>query len=366
MIDRIHARYYNKHISHIPKYFCIMASRPSLETLPEELIEIVCSHLDIESKAAIALLQLVPRLKDKYLREYREYRVKLANELTRVLQDKNFDPDFTPQSNSNIFEYYRDAMATLIKLLKLRPVRGPVPAEQYAGLYKISYIGDKEVLREADYLELEKIMYTDEEEEGDDSLEVIGNYWSKRLGRLIDLNFESYRTIGELTHTQGDLNDASDGYINDLAEAMKSRINLPITTTTTPALIDYLCRDSPNAIEQKHIRGSRVMQPQDNDISVPSYSTVYWRKTGEIEYIVWVHSKKPLTDLKQEHFAEPKTFRMRTILRKIGSRWSILEWREELGSTIYQLLLNELYREDKYDPQEHVFACGFEDTTLFG
>lgn len=364
MIDKTHAWYCNKHISHIPKYFHIMASRPSLETLPEELIEIICSHLDIESKAAIALLQLNPRLKDKYLREYR---VKLSNDLTTVLQNKDFDPDFTPQSDSNIFKYYRDAMATLIQLLKLRPVRGPLPVEQYAGLHDISFVNN-DPLPEAEDVKLEKIMYNED-------LEVIGNYWSKRLGRLIYFNHESYRKIDKPAHDQDDLDDASDGFINDLAEAMKSRINLPIKATTTPALINHLCRGIPSAsaIEQKHIRGSHVMQPEDNDIPVPSYSTVYWRKTDEMEHIVWVHSKKPLGELKGEDFTNipifggaVQIFRMRTILRKIGSRWSILEWREELGSTIYQLLLNERDREDLDDPEQLVFACGFEDTALFG
>jgi len=93
-----------------------MASLPSLETLPEELIEIICANLDIESKAAMALLQLIPSFADKYLRAYREYRVKLSNDLTTELQDPDLDPE-----DPSEFDYdyphivgRRNKMATLI------------------------------------------------------------------------------------------------------------------------------------------------------------------------------------------------------------------------------------------------------------
>lgn len=151
---------------------------------------------------------------------------------------------------------------------------------------------------------------------------------------------------------------------------MKIRIHLKIEDTFSSELIRHIQDIYKISLEDiKHIRGSRMMQPEDNEWSetyTPSYSTVYWCKTAGQECIVWVHSTIPLTDLKWEHFAlSSKTFRMRTILHKLKEHWSIITKDEELGSTIYQLLLNDTVREDLNDPVDHVLACGFEDTALF-
>ena len=312
---------------------------PSLETLPEELIEIICANLDIESKAAMALLQLIPSFADKYLRAYREYRVKLSNDLTTELQDPDLDPE-----DPSEFDYdyphivgRRNKMATLIKLLNLRPVRGPLASAQYKGLYNISYIDD-DPLPEAEDHEFEVILYDDEV--------VKGNYWSRRLGRLIYFVNHSYRKINEEEHDQEDVDAASDGFINDLAEAMKTRINLRIKATTTPGLIkricdEGLCENVPAVIEQEHIRGCCVLQPEELYWGQqPSYSTVYWCKTPGVERIVWVHSTIPLTDLTDDDFKNISIFRMNTILRKVDRGWSVASWGEELGMTIFQLLLN--------------------------
>lgn len=331
-----------------------------LDRLPEELIEIICSHLDIESKAAIALLNHIPSLKDRYIKEYHakcEQRVIFSNELTRVLQSEKLRPDFKLWRGPKFGERYRPTMATLIKLLKLGSVRGPLLAEQFSGLYLIAYINN-EPLPEAEDQLMDKITYDDEDAH---PRVVEGNYWSKRLGRLIIYVFESYDTDDA----------ASIGFINDLAEAMKIRIHLKIEDTFSSELIQYIQEDiyKISSEDIEHIRVSRVMQSENNELFTrltPSYSTVYWCKTAGQEWIVWVHSTIPLTDLKREHFAlSSKTFRMRTILHKSEERWSIVEKDEELGSTIFQLLLNDTVRKDPNDPVHHVLACGLEDTALF-
>ena len=343
-----------------------MASLPSLETLPEELIEIICADLDIESKAAMALLQLIPSFADKYLRAYREYRVKLSNELTTELQDPDLDPE---DRREFAYDYphivglrKRNKMAMLIKLLNLRPVRGPLASAQYQGLYNIFYI-DHDPLPEAEDNEFEVILYDDEG--------VKGNYWSRRLGRLIYFVNHSYRKINEEEHDQEDVDAASNGFINDLAEAMKTRINLRITATTTPGLIkricdEALCDNVPAVIKQEHIRGWRVLQPEElYRGQQPSYSTVYWCKTPGVERIVWVHSTIPLDDLTDDDFKDISIFRMITILRKVDRGWSVRTWGEELGMTIFQLLLNEIAQaEDQNDQPQFVLACGFENTAL--